>query len=83
MRQYQHLCVVNSAQRNATKIAHTDVDRHSHAVDGTTQHNAFAVKFNTPQAAVRAYVMRIEADRYGQRVSQEGRAAPRGSPRRN
>jgi hypothetical protein len=63
MRQYQHLCVVNSAQRNATKIAHTDVDRHSHAVDRTTQHNAFAVKFNTSHAAVRAYVMRIEADR--------------------
>ena len=32
MRQHQHLDVVNSAHRNAEKIAHTDVDRHPHAV---------------------------------------------------
>lgn len=62
MRQYQHLGVVKCAQFNTTKIAHADVDRHPHAVNGTTQHNAFAVKFNTAHAAVRAYVMRIEAD---------------------
>jgi hypothetical protein len=62
MRQYQHLGIVNSAQRNTEKIAYTDVDRHPHAVDGTTQHDALAVKFDTSYAAVRAYVMRIEAD---------------------
>ena len=54
MRQHQHLDVVDSAHRNAEKIAHTDVDRHPHAVNGTTQHDALAMKFDTSHAAVRA-----------------------------
>ena len=62
MRQYQHLVIANSAQRNAEKITHTDVDRHPHAVGGTTQHNALAVKFDASHAAIRADVMSIEAD---------------------
>jgi hypothetical protein len=62
MGQYQHLGVADRAQCHTEKVTHTDVDRHPHAVDGTTQHDALAVKFDTSYAAVRAYVMRIEAD---------------------
>jgi hypothetical protein len=62
MRQHQHLDIVNSAQRNTEKIAYADVDRHPHAMDGATQHNALAVKFDTSHTAVGAYVMRVEAD---------------------
>jgi hypothetical protein len=57
------LDVAGGAQRNPEEIAHADFDRHPHAVDGTTQHNAFAMKFDISYAPIRAYVMRVEADR--------------------
>src|SRR5580693_2456039 len=75
MGQHQHLGVVDAAQRNAKKIAHPDVDRHPHAVDGTMQNDAFAVKFYPPHAAVRAGVVRVEAE--GQREGVEPQCAAR------
>ena len=46
MNQHQHLGVVDAAQRDAEKIADANVDRHPHAVQGTAQHDAFAMKFD-------------------------------------
>jgi hypothetical protein len=69
----QRLGVVD-ATATPGKIAHANVDRHPHAVDGTTQHDAFAVKFDLPHAAICGSVVRVEAD--GQR---RGQAALRGS----
>ena len=46
MHQHQHLRVVETAQRDAEKVADADVDRHPHALDGTVQHDAFAMKFD-------------------------------------
>jgi hypothetical protein len=40
-------------------------------MDGTAQHDAFAVKFDLPHAAVGAAVLRIEAERKGKRVEPE------------
>ena len=40
MHQHQHLGVVDAAQRKPEKIADADVDRHLHAVQGTTQDDA-------------------------------------------
>ncbi len=53
MNQHQHLGIVDAAQRDAEKIADANVDRHPHAVDGTAQHDAFAMKFDlrTPPSA--------------------------------
>ena len=78
MREHQHLGVVDAAQRDAEKIADADVDRHLHAVDGTAQHDAFAVKFDLPHAAVGAGVVRIEADGQGKRVEPQCAARPGG-----
>ena len=63
MDQHEHLGVVDSAQRNAEKVANANVDRHLHAVDGTAQHDAFAMKFYFPNTAIRTGVVRFEADR--------------------
>ena len=79
MHQHQHLRVVEAAQRHAEKIADANVDGHPHALDGTAQHDAFAMKFDLPHAAVGAGIMRIEARAEGK----EGRAAMRGSTRRD
>src|SRR6266480_3008354 len=75
MDEHEHLGVVGAAQRHAKKIAHANVDRHPHAVDGAPQNDAFAVKFDLPHAAVRASVVRMEA--YGQRKGVEPQCAAR------
>ena len=69
MDQNQHLGVVDPAQCDAEEIANPDVDRHPHAADGTTQNHAFAMQFDMPDTAVRAGIVRVEAD--GQRVGVE------------
>src|SRR6266853_5214191 len=78
MNQHEHLGVVDAAQRNAEKIAHANVDRHLHAVDGTAQHDAFAVKFYSSHAAVGTGVVRIEADGQRERVEPQCAARPGG-----
>jgi hypothetical protein len=62
MGENEHLGIVDAAQRHAEKIADADIDRHLHAGNGTAQDHAFAVKFDLPYAAVRAGVVRVEAD---------------------
>ena len=52
---------VETAPRDAEKVADADVDRHPHALDGTVQHDAFAMNFDLPHAAVGADVPCIEA----------------------
>src|ERR1700694_1135216 len=78
MSENEHLGVVDAAQRNAEKIADANVDRHLHAVQGTAQNDAFAMKFYIPHAAVRAGVVRIEADRQREWVEPESAARPGG-----
>ena len=78
MNQHQHLGVVDAAQRHAEKIAHANVDRHLHAVEGTAQDDAFAMKFDLPHAAVCAGVVRIEADGQRERVEPQCAARPGG-----
>ena len=78
MHQQQRLRVVETAQTDAEKIAHADVDGHAHALDGTAQHDAFAVKFDVPHAAVGARIVRIEAERKGKRVEPQDTARPGG-----
>src|SRR6195256_7041316 len=78
MDQHQHLRIVDAAQANAEKIAHADIDRHSHAADGTAQHDAFAVQFDLAHAAVCAAVLRIEADGQRERVEPQCAARPGG-----
>ena len=69
MHQHQHLRpVVETAQSDAEEIADPNVDGHLHALDGTAQHDAFAVNFDLPHAAVGAVVLRIEAQPEGKRV---------------
>ena len=73
------ICASSSAaQRDAEKIADANVDRHLHAVDGTAQHDAFAMKFDLPHAAVGAGIVRIEADGQGKRVEPQCAARPGG-----
>ena len=78
MNQHQHLGVVEAAQRHAEKIADANVDRHLHAVQGTAQHDAFAMKFDVPHAAVGTAVVRVEADRQRKRVEPQCAARPGG-----
>ena len=78
MHQHQHLGVVDAAQRDAEKIADANVDRHLHAVQGTAQNDAFAMKFDLPHAAVRAGIVRVEADGQRERVEPQGAARPGG-----
>src|SRR5258707_6737927 len=78
MNQHEHLRIVDAAQRNAEKIAHPNLDRHLHAVDGTAQDDAFAVKLDLPHATVCAGILRIEADGQRERVEPQCTARPRG-----
>jgi hypothetical protein len=78
MHQHQHLRVVETPQSDAEKIADANVDGHPHALDGTAQHDAFAVKFDTPYATVGAGIQRIEGERKGKRVEPQCTARPGG-----
>jgi hypothetical protein len=78
MHQHQHLHIVDAAQRNADEIADANVDRHPHALDGTAQHDAFAMKFDLPHAAVCADVLRMEEKRKRKRVEPQRTARPGG-----
>ena len=78
MGEHEHLNIVDATQRDAKKIAHANVDRHPHAVDGTTQDDAFAVEFDLPHAAICAGVVRIEADRQREGVEPQCAARPGG-----
>jgi len=78
MNQHQHLRIVQTTQCYAEKVADADVDRHPHALDGTVQHDAFAMKFDPAHAAVRAGVMRMEAERQRKRVEPHDTARPGG-----
>src|SRR5260370_41663326 len=78
MNPHDHLPIVDAAQRSAEKIAHANLDRHLHAVDGTAQDDAFAVKLDLPHATVCAGILRIEADGQRERVEPQCTARPRG-----
>ena len=78
MGENQHLRVVDAAKRNAEEIAHPNADRHPHAAERSTQDDAFAVKFDAPHAAVRAGIVRIEADGQREGVEPQGTARPGG-----
>src|SRR6266403_2213192 len=78
MNQHEHLGVVDAAECHAEKIAYANVDRHLHAVDGTAQNDAFAVKFDSAHAAVCAGVVRVEADGQRKRVEPQCAARPGG-----
>src|SRR5215475_1152872 len=74
----QQLRLAGLTQRNAAKIADADVDGHAHAVDGTAEHDAFAMQFHLPHAAVRTGVVRIETDRQRKGVEPHAAARPGG-----
>ena len=78
MLEHQHLRFVDAAQRDAEKIADAEIHGHAHALHGTAQHDAFAVKFDLPHAAIRAGVVRMEADRQRKRVEPQDAARPGG-----
>jgi len=77
--QHEHLDVIDTAKGNSEKIANPDVDRHPHALDGATQHNALAMKLDSSHAAIGAYVVRIEADWQRKRVEPQCAARPGGN----
>src|SRR5580692_10186062 len=78
MNQHKHLGIVDAAPCNAEKIADAKVDRHLHAMDGTAQDDAFAMKFDIPHAAIRAGIVRVEADGQRERVEPQCAARPGG-----
>ena len=79
MRQHQHLrFIVEAAQRDAEEIADANVDGHPHALDGTAQHDAFAMNFDIPHAAIGAHILRIKTLRKGKRVEPQDAARPGG-----
>jgi hypothetical protein len=73
--QHKHLGIVDAAQRDSAEIADANADSHPDAMDGTSQHDTFAVKFHAAHAAVRAEILRIEAD--GKREGVEPQCATR------
>ena len=76
--QNQHLRVVEAAQRDAEKVADANVDGHPHAADSTAQHDAFAMDFDLPHAAVCADILRMEAERKRRGSSRRARLDPAG-----
>jgi hypothetical protein len=78
MDQHQHLGVVEAANGYAFEIADAKLDGHLHAANGTVQHDAFAMKFDSPNAAIRTGVVRVEADGQGKRVEPQCAARPGG-----
>ena len=78
MLQHQHLFVAASMQRDAKEIADANIDRHPHAENGTAQHDMFAMKLDLPHAAIRARILRVEAERKGKWVEPQCTARPGG-----
>ena len=78
MHQHQHLRIIETAQCDAEEIADANIDGHLHALDGTAQHDAFAVNFDLPNAAIGADVLRVEALRKRKRVEPQDAARPGG-----
>ncbi len=78
MNQHQHLGIVGAAKGDTFEIADAKLDGHPHAVDRTVQHDAFAMKFDLPHAAVRTGVVRAEADGQGKGVEPQCTARPGG-----
>src|SRR4051812_5005653 len=78
MHQHQRLAIAVIAGGDAEKIADADVDRHPHAVHGTAQDDAFAMKFDLSHAAIGADIMRGEAYGKRERVEPHGTARPGG-----
>ena len=78
MNQHQRLRVVETAPRDTEKVPDADVDRHPHALDGTVQHDTFAMKFNSSHAAVGTGVVRLEAERKRKGVEPHDTARPGG-----
>jgi hypothetical protein len=79
MREDQYLGIVDAAQGHTEKVTDAHADRHPHATDGTAQHDAFAVEFDIPYAAIGTRVMRVEANRQGMGVEPQCAARPGGS----
>ncbi len=78
MQQYQHLGVVDPAQRDAAKITDTKIDGHPHALDGTPDHDTLAMKLDTAHAVVGANIVRIETHWKRERVEPQYAARPGG-----
>ena len=78
MDQHEHLGVVAAAQGDTEKIAYANIDGHLHAVQRTTQYDAFAMKFDLPHATVGAGIICVEANRQGKRVEPQCAARPGG-----
>src|SRR2546421_8994950 len=78
MNQHKHLGVLQVAQCYAAKVANKNLDRHLHAMNGTTQHNAFAMQLHSAHTTVRAEIVRVKADWQGERVEPQSAARPGG-----
>ena len=78
MLEHEQLAFADSTQRYPEEIADANIDGHPHALDGTAQHDAFAVKFDLPYAAIGTDIVRMEADGQGKRVEPLCAARPGG-----
>src|SRR5665647_2916590 len=78
MNEHQELGAVEAAQGHAEKVGDAKVDRHLHAMQGTAQHDAFAMKFDVPHAAIGTAIVCLEADRQRKRVEPQCAARPGG-----
>ena len=76
--EHKHLAIVAVVERDPDKVADTNAYGHPHAVNGTAQHDVFAMKFDQPDAAVRADVVRAEDRRQRKRVEPQCAARPGG-----
>src|SRR3954453_15641986 len=78
MNQHKHLGVLQVAQYYAAKVANKNLDRHLHAMNGATQHNAFAMQLPPAPPPVRAEIVRVKTDWQRERVEPQGAARPGG-----
>jgi hypothetical protein len=78
MNQHKHLGVLQVTQCYAAKVANENLDRHLHAMNGTTHHNAFAMQLHSAHTTVRAEIVRLKADWQRERVEPQGAARPGG-----
>src|SRR4051812_48822617 len=71
---------LNKPDRHAAKRLHRNVERDAHALHGTAQDHAFAVKFDLARALVRRGIVGREADRQVEWVGPRAAARPGGAP---